>query len=204
MGTVVYGKDFFGTVDRVPGEYHVATLFRHVQYLPLVPVGSFLVLEDESGRDTDDCRPIPLSGKSVSIAYLRALLALVVLFSGLMGALMGAVYFGGSHNPAAFLSALAAAAGLTWAAIGPRGWLFLPGQVLFHGLSAILLVARFALPAPALAKEEGFWVPLLLANVALLLYALTRLATGASADRAEELDELLDGGEATFEVVRPR
>src|SRR6476646_7713892 len=74
MSVVVFGKEFYGMVDRVPGEYHVATLFRHVQYVPLIPLGSYLVLEDERGRDTDRCIPIPWQSKSVTIGYVRGVL----------------------------------------------------------------------------------------------------------------------------------
>ena len=42
---LVYGTRYFGKVDEVPGHFHVATRCRHLWYLPLVPLDSWVILE---------------------------------------------------------------------------------------------------------------------------------------------------------------
>lgn len=70
MGTVVYGTRLYGKTDQVPGFFHVATKFAHVQYLPLIPYGSYVVVS--TNGDSFRGVPIPLSGKSVMLAWARA------------------------------------------------------------------------------------------------------------------------------------
>jgi hypothetical protein len=74
---IAFGKRLFGRVDRVPGKYHVATLCWHFCYLPLIPLGSFLVIRQRmTGMTTDfEGIRIPLSAKSLLIAWSRSLLA---------------------------------------------------------------------------------------------------------------------------------
>src|SRR5437762_2645960 len=42
---LVWGSKLYGRVDDVPGMFYVATRFGHLWYLPLIPMGSFVVLE---------------------------------------------------------------------------------------------------------------------------------------------------------------
>jgi len=68
---IVWGTINAGKVDQCPGGmFHVMTQFGHVYYLPLIPTGSFLVLE----KNADGFRglPIPMSFKSILTAWLRA------------------------------------------------------------------------------------------------------------------------------------
>jgi hypothetical protein len=67
---IVWGSRLMGRCDVVPGMFHVATMFGHIFYLPLVPKQSYVVLA-QSG---DEFRgvPIALSGKSVGLAWARA------------------------------------------------------------------------------------------------------------------------------------
>ncbi len=64
----IYGTRFYGKV-RACGSSFIGTKFFHIWFLPLIPVGSHVVLE-ESG---DGFRGIPtgLHGKSVLAGYLR-------------------------------------------------------------------------------------------------------------------------------------
>lgn len=66
---IIWGSKLYGKTDVVPGLFHVATKFGHLWYIPLIPTSSFLVLsEDGDGwRGLD----IPMSGKSVLLAWLR-------------------------------------------------------------------------------------------------------------------------------------
>lgn len=67
------GTHLYGKVDQVPGLLHVGTQFFHVNFVPLVPMASFVVL-DGVERKEDDAPgvPIPLNGKSLFFAWLRS------------------------------------------------------------------------------------------------------------------------------------
>lgn len=68
---IVWGSRFYGKVDEVPGMFHVATKFGHLWYLPLIPMGSMVIV----AKDGNSVRgaKIPLSAKSMFIAWGRAL-----------------------------------------------------------------------------------------------------------------------------------
>ncbi|MCC7252612.1 hypothetical protein [Hyphomicrobium sp.] len=42
------GQNFYGKIDRVPGLFYVATQFIHLFYIPLIPMGTHLVVEDQN------------------------------------------------------------------------------------------------------------------------------------------------------------
>jgi hypothetical protein len=46
-----HGTRLYGEVDRVPGMFHVSTMFFHVYFLPLWPVGGYVIVErpEENG-----------------------------------------------------------------------------------------------------------------------------------------------------------
>jgi hypothetical protein len=79
---VVWGSRLYGRVDAIPGLGYVATQFGHFDYIPLIPMGSHFVL----AQDGDAWRGIrvPLSGKSVLIAWLRTLLVLAAIVGALV------------------------------------------------------------------------------------------------------------------------
>lgn len=65
----VSGKGLYGKVDNVDGA-HVATLFRHVWWLPIFPTGSWLMVgQGDEGRLQDVA--IGWSWKSIAAGYLR-------------------------------------------------------------------------------------------------------------------------------------
>jgi len=74
------GSTLYGKVDHVPGLFHVATDFLTINLIPVIPRGSYLVLE------TPDTEPIavPLRWKSVLFALVRFILALAALISSLV------------------------------------------------------------------------------------------------------------------------
>lgn len=73
---LIWGSNFYGKTDVVPGLFHVATRFGHLWYIPLIPMGSYLLIDEDRGVD------IPLSGKSLLLTYVRAFaLVLLVLAS---------------------------------------------------------------------------------------------------------------------------
>lgn len=77
----IYGHRMYGKVDRIPGVGHVVTRFGHLNYVPLFPMGSFLVVQEQGDQFIG--APIGLNGKSILTTYLRA--------AGWLGAIIGAV-----------------------------------------------------------------------------------------------------------------
>jgi hypothetical protein len=65
----IYGKRLYGKVDHVPGLFYVATAFVHLNFVPLFPTGSFLVIDDGTGEKGVS---IGWSAKSMLMAWLRA------------------------------------------------------------------------------------------------------------------------------------
>src|SRR4051812_21676800 len=82
---IIFGSNQFGKVDQIPGLFHVETTFFHIQYIPLIPFESHLVIEDtQTDGRFRDCR-IPLSGKSIAFAWGRTAL----LIGGCILAVLG-------------------------------------------------------------------------------------------------------------------
>lgn len=65
---IFYGTHKFGWVDQVDGLGCVATRFFHIMWIPLFPLGSMFMIDDDRGYT------MSMSGKSVLVAYLRAFL----------------------------------------------------------------------------------------------------------------------------------
>lgn len=63
----VYGRRFCGDVDAVDG-VRTSTLFLHVWWMPLIPVGSYVRLEDSD----DGAYHAGFVAKSIAAGYLRA------------------------------------------------------------------------------------------------------------------------------------
>jgi hypothetical protein len=73
---VFHGASLYGKVDQVPGLFYVATKFFYVQFVPLIPLKSYVVPEGVDLRKGFTGFPIALSGKSVLFAWLRTGLVL--------------------------------------------------------------------------------------------------------------------------------
>jgi hypothetical protein len=78
---VIYGQDIYGSIDRVPGFFRIGTRFYHVYYVPLIPIGTFVVLQQQ-GKHFRGIQ-IPLNAKSVMLAYGVGLLAAIWVFAAL-------------------------------------------------------------------------------------------------------------------------
>lgn len=102
---IVYGSRLFGKVDAVGSLFHVATRFAHVWYIPLFPLGSWIVTE-ESGNGWRGFQ-IPLNLKSVFVAWLRGALVVAALVCGFMA--MTATERSQSPVPMTILAAAAVA-----------------------------------------------------------------------------------------------
>jgi hypothetical protein len=68
---IFWGTIFLGKVDRVPGLCYVVTRFGHIWFIPLLPLGTYLIL-DTPGERGKRGLPIGLSLKSLVIGWLRA------------------------------------------------------------------------------------------------------------------------------------
>lgn len=78
---IFYGERFYGKVDVVPGLFHVVTVFFHLEFFPLVPLRSCIVLAGSGGQTG---MVTSMSLKSVLIGWLRAALVVSMLVSGIM------------------------------------------------------------------------------------------------------------------------
>lgn len=84
---VAYGSHYVGKTERIPGVLWVSTRFLHVMFFPFVPRDSWLFVDKATRADLDlqvDALPIPLQARSVALAWLRALLVLVLLVASLV------------------------------------------------------------------------------------------------------------------------
>lgn len=82
------GTNFYGKIDRVPGLFYVATRFSHVFYVPLIPMGTHLVVDDAQNASAKSLgfllggqkfRSVRLGFSLKSLLYAWAKLALVLL-----------------------------------------------------------------------------------------------------------------------------
>ena len=71
---IVWGSGLYGKVDEVPRLFHVATNFGHLYYFPLIPLGTYVILSESEGQFQGV--KLPLSGKSIMLAWLRGLLVI--------------------------------------------------------------------------------------------------------------------------------
>ncbi len=82
---IVWGTRMMGKVDSVPGVGHVATKFFYLQYVPLIPVETYLIFR-EVGDQMQGVR-IPCSPKSILVAWLRTALVVAAGAMGVVGLL---------------------------------------------------------------------------------------------------------------------
>lgn len=71
---IVWGERLCGRVNQVDNQVHVATRFFHVQYIPLLPLNSYIIINHTEADGQFEGVPIPLSWKSVLATYLRTIL----------------------------------------------------------------------------------------------------------------------------------
>ena len=83
---IVYGTRFYGKV-RACGSSYLATQFVHIYYVPLIPTGTHLVLE-QNGDGSFRGIKAPFSFKSMMAAYLRVWgpLAIILAIISAIGA----------------------------------------------------------------------------------------------------------------------
>lgn len=102
---LVAGSNLYGRCDAVPGRFFVGTNFLHLLFIPLIPLGTYLVREDEyeHGWLSGEWKGIYLgwfSPKSWIFAWLRAafvIAALLVSWHLISGAFRS--FFAGADAP---------------------------------------------------------------------------------------------------------
>lgn len=104
----IFGTRLFGRVDAVPGRFHVATEFYHVQFLPIVPMQSWLITRQEGG--SWEGVKIPLCRKSVTVAWVRGVAAITAFVAGLWALFEAGGKTDGEWQVPAALGLVAAAA----------------------------------------------------------------------------------------------
>ncbi len=100
---IIWGTRFVGKVDEVPGMFYVKTRFGHLWWIPLLPIESYVIFEEN--MDGIRGASIPLSGKSVGMAYLRTAMVVGAIAMGI-AAFIG---FGAEPLLGFFFGALAVA-----------------------------------------------------------------------------------------------
>ena len=81
---VIFGSRMFGKTDVVPGVCHVVTKFFHINFLPLIPLESYVVI---TGSDKDGSfrgKQIGMCLKSVLTAWARAAMVIAGTISAVM------------------------------------------------------------------------------------------------------------------------
>jgi hypothetical protein len=82
---IIWGERLYGTVDRVPGLFHVATSFGHAYYFPAIPGKTYIVIEPRGIGEQPRYIPIDRNAKSVMFAYFRALALVAGFFMTFLG-----------------------------------------------------------------------------------------------------------------------
>ena len=79
----VHGSRLYGKVDQVPGLFYVATMFFHVQFIPVIPYQSLLMLDAPKAAGQGRGIRIRLSAKSIFFTWLRTICLLAgILLTG--------------------------------------------------------------------------------------------------------------------------
>jgi hypothetical protein len=201
----VYGEHLFGRVQHVPGLFSVSTMFFHVNYVPLAPLRSYVVLDgSERGNAFQGVR-IPLSFKSVLAGYLRGWLGTIAIFTGIVAAFAATSFYVGvgGGGIVVVLAAGAALFGVLWYVFTARSWWFLPVLLAYLAASAAVYhdvrtkvpdarqIPGAAPGTPERRKHDASYIGVVLIScAAAILYSLTRLLTPASYRKAVELGRL--------------
>ena len=131
---IIYGIRLYGTVDKC-GSSRIATRFIHLYGVPLIPIGSVMVLEEGSGNSYRGL-PLGLHLRSVVAAYAR-----VWSIAALFGAVIGLFSMSFAYQRGAMLDlgafALLAAVMLGWG----WGW---AGRLTLDERAQRLVYAEFA------------------------------------------------------------
>jgi len=85
----VFGTRLFGQADRVAGLFCVRTRFFHINFVPLVPLASFLIFEEKGGSGSRGVELKKLRWNSVLLAWVRTPLWIACGISSVIGLVTG-------------------------------------------------------------------------------------------------------------------
>ena len=82
----IFGTRMFGKCDKVGEQFYVATQFFHINFVPIVPVKSFVIMKGSESGGRFHGTQIGMSGRSVLYAYVRvaAIIGIIVGFGGML------------------------------------------------------------------------------------------------------------------------
>lgn len=86
---IISGQGNYGKVDVVPGFCYVATRFFHLYYVPLIPLGSYVIKAGTEDGDRFEGVKTTFSFRSVLAAWVRTVLVLSLLAGVGTGIVMG-------------------------------------------------------------------------------------------------------------------
>jgi hypothetical protein len=75
---IIFGTRIYGKMDHVPGLFYIGTSFVHINFVPLIPLGSYLIIDDGSGENGISC---PFHLTSLLMAWVRPAGVLVALWA---------------------------------------------------------------------------------------------------------------------------
>ena len=122
MRLPIQGKKFAGKVDQIPGVLYVATRFEHVFTVPIIPLASYILLEESGEGGGLRGRKIGLSYKSLLAAYGR----LILLVGGASFAVLGLMLLVSTLLSLTGASPLAIVGAFLFSGAGLGGYFFLP------------------------------------------------------------------------------
>ncbi len=215
----VHGERMYGYVDRVPGLCYVATQFFHFNFVPLFPLGSYVVLEGSEAEQGFQGKRIGFNAKSLLLGYFRGWVGLAVIVLCAMCAIFaGEIWSDGADGltRGLVICGLVAWYGCVWWVLiaWHKSWLFgwlvvLVGSGGYFAWDhenpppprpANMNPFRVALPKIQQHREE---LPLLLlcGNGCLFALAVMRTFDKAGRSRAYELGEILGVGEEQMDAI---
>ena len=99
MYHIILGSKLYGKVDQTPQGRYIATKFFYIQLIPLIPLGSYLVLDDSPKDDSQWVTVyVGWNWKSIFFGWLRGILwtiTFLATFLTVVGLLVG----GEDKNP---------------------------------------------------------------------------------------------------------
>jgi hypothetical protein len=69
---IIFGSKNYGKVDHIPGLCYVATQFVHINFVPVWPIKSYVILDGTEQHGAFQGMAIPMSWKSIFLGWLRA------------------------------------------------------------------------------------------------------------------------------------
>ena len=85
---MVGGKKLYGRIDQVSKQFHVATLFYHLMWFPLIPIQTYIVIDNAEEMTHFYGIKIPMSMKSVFVAYIRSVVIIIAFITLIRGIIL--------------------------------------------------------------------------------------------------------------------